>query len=77
MPDALQTNNWSQYEKLVLDKLNLLQVGQAEHTKAIQDLEVSHAVVKAEAAKDAKWISVIGSAIAIAISSGIHFAWKK
>lgn len=76
MPDALQTNNWSQYEKLVLDKLDTLQAGQASHTKAIQALEVSHAVIKAEASRDAKWTSALGAFVGVLISSGIHFTFR-
>lgn len=77
MADLQQPNNWSQYEKLVIAALDDLKKGQKEHTDAIKNLEISHATMKAEASRDAKWTSGIGAFIGVLISSGIHFAWKR
>lgn len=77
MADPINTNGWSQYEKLVMEKLNRLQDIQDQHTQKLESLAISHATMKAEASRDAKWISGIGSAIAVAISAGVHFVFKN
>ena len=77
MPDAQAPNNWSQYEKLVIQGLEDLKTGQKEHTDAINDLKVAHAKIEANATRDAKWISGLGAFIGVMVSSGVHFVWKR
>jgi hypothetical protein len=77
MPDTINTNGWSQYEKLVLSKLDELKTVQDQHTAKLETLTVSHATMKAEATRDAKWISGVGAFLGLLVSSGVHIFWRK
>lgn len=77
MSDIAQQDGWSQYEKLVLENLKELKESTIENTKAIQTLNINYATMKAEASRDAKWISGIGVVISALLGSGVHFFWKR
>jgi hypothetical protein len=71
------TGSWDKYQMLVLDKLEKLEQGQNNLHDKVSSLTVDTAVIKAEAKRDATWVAGIGSAIGIALSSGIHFIFKQ
>jgi len=65
------------FQDLLLQNLTELKAGQDKINDNITELKVDQATMKTEYKRDGRWISGIGAAIGVGLSSGIHFIFKK